>query len=149
MVAVDVYASPEIQALEGCEEGAKDLIKFLREDLRVPTGNIMTLFSQDATCSGIIQTINNHFAVNPVINQGDELIFYFAGRGSRTRAPKEWENEQSWIDLLCPHDFPGNLEDHASSLRYGIGEYALQGVIANAARNKGDNIVSSTPALSL
>ncbi|KDQ58476.1 hypothetical protein JAAARDRAFT_669678 [Jaapia argillacea MUCL 33604] len=120
--------------LRGAVNDAQNLDTFLREHIGVPASNIAMLIDHEATHRDILDTFNSHLLRNPRIRNGDPILFYFAGRGSRSHGGNGGEgSDQRWRDTICPYDRGvGDIGD------IGLDELSVH--LAGLASAKGGNI---------
>lgn len=90
------------------------MAEYLVHDLKVPYDNICLLlsgtsappgFASDvASRANILSTLYRHLRDNPKIRSGDNIIFYFAGRGARYSLEGTLNVTDDALDALCPAD---------------------------------------------
>ena len=107
--------------------------------LKVPEANVCTLTDENATREAILSSFQNHLIENPLIEKGDPIIFFFAGHGSRVKAPEEWETSDGKIETICPYD-EGTQEKDKITVT-GIDSMKINGLFRTLAGEKGNNIV--------
>ena len=123
---------------------------FLRHDLKVEEGNITLLRSEQATRKGILDALETLIG-NENIQNGDTILIFFAGHGSRAPAPEGWKSSDGRIEFICPHDI-GALQGDATDVGGGkrveaIPDRTLSALFRRLARQHGDNIVRSSRVL--
>jgi hypothetical protein len=77
--------------------------------------------------------------MDPSIQKNDLVIFFYAGHGSRTRAPIGWSTEDGLVETICPHDVDTKTKDGKSV--YGIPDFVIGAVMRNLAITRGANVV--------
>ncbi|MEO7360055.1 MAG: caspase family protein, partial [Gemmatimonadaceae bacterium] len=95
LVGIDKYPEPRHQ-LSGCRNDVEELAAVLA--LRVPTGSLhlKKLLDGEATRDGVISTFRAHLGQ---AKAGDTALFFYAGHGSRERAPEVfWPTEPDRLD---------------------------------------------------
>jgi hypothetical protein len=133
------YASPTIPCLRGSVNDAKAFKGFLTDRLHVPGVQIKLLLNKDATRSAILNTFQKHLTENPQIDEGDALIFFYAGHGSRIPAPGDWSTPDGMIETVCPYD--ERTKDEKGEDIHGIPDRSINAMFRELAAEKGDNIV--------
>jgi len=104
IVSASQYASSHIPSLKGCVNDAKAFKTFLNGRLCVPDSQIVLLMNKNATRKAILAAFYKHLMRNDDICEGDTIIFYHAGHGSRVTAPDGWAATDGKIETLCPYD---------------------------------------------
>ncbi|KAI0309849.1 caspase domain-containing protein [Amylostereum chailletii] len=139
IVGLDEYADPGVDNLFGAVGDARDLKKFLIENMNVPTFRIQELYNERATRENIKRCIRG-LATHPDIKKGDPILVFYAGHGSEAVPPKGW-SAGGWnkkIQMLAPYDFiPSTV---CSELGQGIPDITLSILLSDIAKVKGDNI---------
>jgi hypothetical protein len=132
--------------LEGCVNDAKAFKAFLTERLHVPDSQIMLLMNKGAIRSAILDAIHTHLATNTKINEGDAIVLFYAGHGSRVIAPPGWLTTDGKIETICPYD--ERTRDKNGVEIHGIPDRTINTILRHLAAKKGDNIVCVTDLLS-
>jgi len=140
VIAIDQYGNSEIPMLGGCKYDAEDFVDFLTESLRVPSSHTVFLKNEAATRQQIIWNIRSHFLRNEEIRKGDAIVFFYAGRGGRARAPLRWHVDGTTLDVICPFD--QGLEDGDGNLIHGLPARTFAGLMRQLAHEKGNNITT-------
>jgi hypothetical protein len=104
---------------------------------------IQSLINSKATRSAIIDAFKTHLLNNSEIPDKETaknttMIFFFAGHGSRAKAPHIPLTDDGMVETICPYDertFVGDKYVH------GIPDYVLGVLLRRLAQKKGDNIV--------
>lgn len=99
----------------------------------------MFLTNEDATRDAILGAFSTHLIENTKIEQGDAIILFYAGHGSRVKAPVGWAATDGFIETLCPHD--ERMKDDEGEEIYGIPDRTINLILRDLAAKKGDNIV--------
>jgi len=137
IIGIDSYKSGRIWNLRSCENDARRMKRWLTEDLDVPCHHICLLLGSQATKSGIEDAFMSHLVNNPSVEQGDALLFYFAGHGSCIPAPPGWfQSETGVVSVLCPHDHD---TQGVQGRIAGISDRSFHALIGELG-SKGDNI---------
>jgi hypothetical protein len=102
----------------------------------------MFLTNKDATRDAILTAFRQHLTTNDWIDEGDAIIFYYAGHGSRVKAPDGWPATDGMIETLCPYD--NGMTDEKGEAIHGIPDRTINVMLRDLAAKKGDNIVRLT-----
>ncbi|KZT03693.1 uncharacterized protein LAESUDRAFT_331738 [Laetiporus sulphureus 93-53] len=141
VIAIDRYRSDRIEDLAGCENDAKNIIGYLTGNLGVPPAHIKFLRNEEATREAILAAFQSHLLENPEIQNGDAIVFYYAGHGSRVESPREWlVPDGNMIETICPHD--ESTEDVTGNVVCGIPDRTFSALMRRLAHQKGDNITA-------
>ena len=132
VIGINNYQDGSAPTLRGCVNDSNTVFAYLKDTLHVPETNIVLLHNEQATREKILSTFESHFINNPAITRGDAIIFYFAGHGSRQRAPVDWHSEDNSVETICPYDV---------TKASGIPDYTLSHLLRQLAFHKGNNIV--------
>lgn len=136
LIGINKYQN--IRHLEGCVADVNDMMKFLMDSMGVPRERIVTLFDEQATRRNIISHIQS-LAEEGEIKKDDPILIFYAGHGAEAMPPEGWPTRDK-IQMLVPYDFvPCTNKDERAQ---GIPDIALNLLLSNLARIKGDNIVS-------
>ena len=76
---------------------------------------------------------------NDNIDEGDAIIIYFSGYGSRVTAPIGWAATDGRIETLCPYD-DGMIDENGETI-HGIPDRTINTLLRELAAIKGNNIV--------
>jgi hypothetical protein len=162
IVGIDNYRGFPLNALHGCVVDSINVANYLQS---IVSGHVETLTSDQsvfnflgtpskspivtlqngaASRSNIIEVFKAHLINNDNIKQGDAIIFYFAGHGSRQKVPHGWRTdgwfpEEDMVEVICPHDYA--LRDNRDNIP-GIPDRTMGALLIDLANNKGNNIVS-------
>lgn len=149
IIGVEKYKFPLWLNLEGCVADADDIVAYVTRYLGVSDDHISVLNNEMATRANIIHHIQV-LATDGRIAPNDPILIYYAGAVSIVQAPTPART--GWTDaptsLLHPYDFnpnPTTLSDNPS----GISDKMLNGLLANLATAKGNNIVRPSLACAL
>ncbi|KAG5639132.1 hypothetical protein H0H81_006721 [Sphagnurus paluster] len=142
IIGIDIYQATGIRDLNSCVKDARQIRRFLIDDLNVPRDHICLLLDDEATKLAIEDAFMSHLVNNTSINRGDAIVIYFAGHGSSIRAPKEWFEGDSYsetcnVEVLCPHDH--DTDQYGIPIA-GISDRSMHAVIGELAQIKGNNI---------
>ncbi|KAJ7124316.1 hypothetical protein C8R44DRAFT_584521, partial [Mycena epipterygia] len=142
IIGIDEYRS--IRRLHGCVNDANMFKNFLLDSpanngLGVPLSNIKFLINEAATRDRIISTFQSHFLHNKAIPDGGEaaIIFYFAGHGSRVKAPGNRLPADGKVETICPYD---ERCGKGSKYVHSIPDYVLAWLLSELGQKKGRNI---------
>ena len=94
--------------------------------------------NERATRSAIISNFQSHLIRNTGIQDGDAVVIYYAGHGSRVAPPAQWMLHNAAVELLCPHDERMTVN---GELVHGIPDRAINALLHELAAAKGNNIV--------
>jgi hypothetical protein len=101
--------------------------------------------NKSATRAAIIDAFHKHLTTNTNIDEGDAILFFYAGHGTRVNAPEDWPATDGKIETLCPHD--ERMEDDKGDKICGIPDRTINAMLRELAAKKGDNIVRITTLL--
>jgi uncharacterized caspase-like protein len=145
--------------LDGAVNDAKEFKKFLaapreapksdERGLGVPETQIKLLVNKQATRAAILSAFETHLLRNRSITQHDTMIFYFAGHGSRTEAPRNKLAEVApdrKLEVICPAD---ERTRDAAGYVHAIPDYILGWLLRRLAHKKGPHIVSAVSSVCL
>ncbi|ETW80067.1 hypothetical protein HETIRDRAFT_477650 [Heterobasidion irregulare TC 32-1] len=138
VVGINKYQHPGNFDLAGCVNDAKSMVTFLRDRLQVPEDHIAFLSDESATRKNIISTFSNHLTHNEEILEGDAMIMYYAGHGSRVPAPEGWQASDGQIETICPHD--EGMQTADGQVITGIPDRTVNTLLRELATKKGNNI---------
>ncbi|KAJ7151393.1 hypothetical protein C8R43DRAFT_487671 [Mycena crocata] len=136
VIGIDKYKSGAVWNLESCVDDAQQVQRWLHKDLKVPKDQICLLLDKHATKEHIEKSFLRHLVHNEKIQRGDAIVVYFAGHGSTIPAPDGWFHQGSvagTAEVLCSYDF-------AQRGTVGISDRALQSMLEELSKAKGDNI---------
>lgn len=112
---------------------------YLTQSLQVPESQIVSLTNETATRSAILDTFQKHLTNNTEIDNGDAIIFFYAGHGSRVEAPEGWPAIDGKIETICPYD--ERTYDQNGEMIQGISDRTINALFRGLAAKKGNNIV--------
>ncbi|KAJ7899339.1 caspase domain-containing protein [Mycena leptocephala] len=135
----DYFKTGDLPPLRGAVNDARLFEKYLL-DLHVPSTNIVVLENKNATRSAILSAFNSHLLDNSNIpDHGDAMmILFFAGHGSRFKAPSDLIAPGRMIEAICPVD--ERTKNNAGEYVHAIPDYVLVWLLAELAGKKGINI---------
>ncbi|KAJ7138040.1 hypothetical protein C8R44DRAFT_592157, partial [Mycena epipterygia] len=136
IIGINEYQSNSIQNLEGCENDAQTVKTFLTH--RFPESQIVLLLNADATRDAILEKFQAHLIDNSSIEKDDTIIIYFAGHGSRVKAPESWPSIDGKIETLVPYDERMKTLDGEDI--HGIPDRTINILLSRLATKKGNNI---------
>lgn len=122
---------------------ARAIKSILTSTLGVPDStNIVLLLNEEATREAIIRNFYRHLINNQDIRRGDPILFFYAGHGSRVRAPEGWEGADGYIETICPYD--ERMTNEKDQHIHGIPDRTFTSLLHKLANQKGNNIVSNS-----
>ncbi|KAJ7138048.1 peptidase C14, caspase domain-containing protein, partial [Mycena epipterygia] len=130
--------SSRIRNLEGCENDAQTVKTFLTDRFQMPESQIVLLLNADATRDAILEKFQTHLIDNPSIQPYDLIIIYFAGHGSRVKAPESWPSMDGKIETLVPYD--ERMKTLDGEYIHGIPDRTINMLLSRLATEKGNNI---------
>ncbi|MCR9249332.1 MAG: caspase family protein [bacterium] len=121
--------------LKGCVNDVELMKELLKSKFGFPEGNIKTLFDDQATRAGILDSFQNHLLKNT--KKGDIVVFYYSGHGAQIKnLDKNGSNEiDNLEEILVAHDF----EDSPNKPFRGILDDEINGLLIQLSR-KTDNV---------
>jgi len=131
------YRSP-LRPLKGAIADAQAMKAFFTSKLSVQDRHIRTLFGPEATHDNILDSFRTHLISNPDIRDGDPIVFYFAGHGTRCDAPDEWTTVDKKCEAICPWDV--SQTEEGNNTVYPIMDRTLWALLHGLAQEKGNNI---------
>ncbi|KAJ7453079.1 caspase domain-containing protein [Mycena latifolia] len=138
IIGIDEYLSNSIPNLRGCVNDAQTIRTFLTNRFHIPEPQIAFLTNGDATRAAILEKFQAHLIDNPSVEQGDTVIVYYAGHGSRAPAPDSWPSTDGKIETLVPHD--ERMKDPEGEAIHGIPDRTINMLLSQLATAKGNNI---------
>ncbi|KAL0954613.1 hypothetical protein HGRIS_003573 [Hohenbuehelia grisea] len=106
VIGINEYEKLE-SPLKGAVADTEDVVKYLRDTLRVPDRNIKCLHDKEATRQEILRCLTE-MVDDSRINPGDAILIYYAGHGAQCRPPQEWPTDAAYIQMICPYNFDPN-----------------------------------------
>ena len=105
-IGVDIYLSPSIPDLSGCVQDATRFLQYLKKHHNDQTYQLhaKSLFSggdQEPTRQNIIESIRTHLGQ---AQTGDQAILFYAGHGSKEKAPPSFGEADGHLQTLVPSD---------------------------------------------
>lgn len=142
IIGIDKY--PHLRAvdqLQGAVADARNVSRFLEDDLKVPSNHIRRLENEDATRTSIIESLQG-LMNDERIEKEDAILIYFAGHGAETVPPKDLpsggEKNPRMQMLLTANASYSNKWDNKEVLE----DYIFGRFIRKIAGKHGSNIVS-------
>jgi len=105
--------------------------------LHVPDNQMTLLLDKSATRDAIISAFRR-LIYDPTIRNGDTIIIFYAGHGSRVEAPSDWPSADGKIETICPHD--ERATDGHNNFIHGIPDRTINWMLHQLAAAKGNNI---------
>jgi hypothetical protein len=112
---------------------------YLSDGLEVPDSHIFFLSNTAATRDGIITSFWRDLINNESIEDGDTIIIFYAGHGSRASAPTGWIAADGQIETILPHDV-GTRDPEGEQIS-PIPDCTINELLRKLATAKGNNIV--------
>jgi hypothetical protein len=119
---------------------AQTIKTFLTNRFHIPEPQIAILVNADATRDIILEKFQSHLIDNSAIEQDDTIIIYYAGHGSRAKAPDSWPSMDGKIETLVPHDERTKTLVNGQVV-HGIPDRTINRLLSRLATAKGNNIV--------
>ncbi|KAG8767163.1 hypothetical protein FRC12_006421 [Ceratobasidium sp. 428] len=138
IIGINKYAAEQHQDLDGCVADATSMFNYFVEDLRVPQGQLLRLFDEQATRDGIINAFWTHLINNKNIKPSDPIVIYFAGHGNSLPAPTGIYTSDGRWEFILPHDAGTKYVD--GSYNFGIPDRTIGALLYKLSQEKGDNI---------
>ena len=139
IICINVYKARNCPTLNACVNDGKKLAAFLADKFPRQYLRIESLYNEMATYDRIL-SLFERASSNTSIQQGDLVIFYFAGHGSRNTAPEGWPTEDGWLEMICPYDVD-TVKDGRNI--YGIPDFVVGTLLRRLANKREANVVSS------
>ena len=117
------------------------MVDFLESYLSVPSSHIRVLKGSEATRQNILNAFQQHLTANPEIKDGDPMVFFFAGHGQHTPAPKGWTTDDGMVESICPWD-QTLVDEKGRNPVYGIPDRTVWALFHELAHLKGNNITA-------
>ncbi|KAK0489431.1 caspase domain-containing protein [Armillaria novae-zelandiae] len=139
LIGIDEYPH---KPLHGCVADARSIQEYLNEDLGVPNDHIKCLLGHQETPLTSSPTHDNIISAlyglvdNPAIANGDNILVYFAGAGTRYDAKECFHEDVKPIDAICPID-------RGVDLTYDISLREINGVFSQISREKGATMMNT------
>ncbi|KAJ7772893.1 caspase domain-containing protein [Mycena maculata] len=138
IIGIDQYLSNAIPNLRGCVNDAQTIRTFLTNKFHIPEPQIAFLADEGATREHILETFRTHLLENSSIEKDDTIILYYAGHGSRAKAPESWPSPDGKIETLVPHD--ERAQNEQGETIHGIPDRTINALLSQLATAKGNNI---------
>jgi Caspase domain len=124
--------------LKGCKHDVDSIEQFLKDTFE--DYSIKRLVDNEATCGMILSTFKEHFTMNEEIGQEDVMLFYYAGHGSRIKAPSGWVTQDGQIEIICPYDQDTEVQMEKKLRRIcGIPDHKLNEMLRELSSIKHNN----------
>jgi hypothetical protein len=95
--------------------------------------------SSGATRTKILNAWKTHLVDNDSIRNGDAIVIFFAGHGSRVQAPHRWPSTHGVIETICPQD--EGCKNQPDEFVHGLPDLVINMLLHRLAAAKGNNIV--------
>jgi len=143
IIGINNYQSKEFFRLRGAVPDGKEFKDYLMKRLRVPEGQISTLFGEQATRSAIIQAFKDLSKDNR-IKEGDPIFIFYAGHGAQKTPHPDWKEPNAKIEVIVPYDCTDDSDRQTPATGFvpSIPDITIAALINEIAREKGNNIVS-------
>jgi Caspase domain len=112
---------------------------FLVSRLHVPDSHIKLLINGGATRTKILNAWKTHLVDNDLIRNGDAIVIFFAGHGSRVQAPDGWPSTHGVIETICPQD--EGCKNQPDEFVHGLPDPVINMLQHWLAAVKGNNII--------
>lgn len=110
---------------------------------RDPRTQIVVLLNNAATREAIISNLEEHLIQNETISHDTPIVLFFAGHGSRSKAPTKWQSNDGAIEAICPYDMTTASHPDVKVIHV-IPDRTINTLLhALAAKRKNNNIVRS------
>lgn len=90
--------------MNGCLNDARLLEYYAIREFKIPESRITRLLGEAATRKAILSLFHTRLLESSDISPGDIVIFFYAGHGTRMRAPAGWKTSDDQIEAICPYD---------------------------------------------
>ncbi|KAJ7083811.1 caspase domain-containing protein [Mycena epipterygia] len=146
IIGINEYqATDDFSTLQGAVNDAQAFERYLldpreKQGLAVPADNIVVLLDDKATRENILATFLSHFLNNRKIPDGGKttMILFFAGHGTRIKAPDNLISHDGRVESICPVD--ERTTDASGKYVHTIPDYVLGWLLWELAAKKGPNI---------
>lgn len=140
LVGITEWKDPDWPEVIGAAEDVANTRKYLEQDLHTPSSNIHVLEGPNATRDGILAQFRHHLINNRAIQDGDPILFYYAGHGDITDAPPHWPviSDDRKIESIVPYDY--GTADRGGQYICGIPDRTIAALLEQLAERHGDNI---------
>ncbi|KAJ6582013.1 hypothetical protein B0H19DRAFT_984146, partial [Mycena capillaripes] len=145
IIGIDNYLVEDFTPLKGAVNDARAFQQYLLDTydengLQVLSNNIILLENKQATRDVILSTFKSHFTDNKNIPDHGEaqMIFYFAGHGSRAEATGNHMAKDYKVETICPVD--EGTKNAAGEYVHTIPDYIFGWLLKELAEKKGPNI---------
>ncbi|KAF8217083.1 caspase domain-containing protein [Mycena galopus ATCC 62051] len=137
----DYIKKDQLPPLLGAVNDAKAFREYLLKKLYVQDSNILSLENERATRANIMAAFKSHFLENQSIPDHGEttMIFFFAGHGSRVKAPPNIKVKDNMVEAICPVD-ERTTNDAGEEYVHTIPDYVLGRLLWEISEKKGRNI---------
>ena len=145
VVGINHYELNTVDDLQGACPDALALYEYLLTDLSVPSTHISLLLSDSspsqepphvpATRRNILSALHG-LCTNDEIRRDDNILFYYAGRGTHYSFPNG-RTSQRVVNALCPADRGKNL---TGEIVHDISGPLLASIVGNLQKDKGTAI---------
>jgi hypothetical protein len=105
LIGINKYPKlPAASQLRGCINDVDAIEAVLTSDrFGFPVGNVLKLVDAQATREGILTAFKTHLVENLRIREGDAVVVYFSGHGSRIK-DMHGDEESGYDQTLVPYD---------------------------------------------
>ena len=150
VIGINKYTSPTLSCLQGAVADADNFEDFLKESLKVPDTNIISLRDEQASRQKILSAFTSLRNIAKYKKDEAAIIIYFAGHGAQTNKTNEWHDwdaSNGRVGLICPSDIGRPTIARANGVEYEDVIQGISGRLVSAHLNrishvKGNNIVS-------
>ncbi|KAH9936995.1 caspase domain-containing protein [Fomitopsis serialis] len=138
VIGIGKYENLRIPPLRGCGNDTDDVVKYLRDDLGVPSPHIVNLRDEEATQSAILASLDQKLINNPRITKKNAVVIYFAGHGSYAQVSPQWGCVGNIAETICPYN-EGALSGKGGIVR-GIPQPTLHALLSRLEHVRGCDI---------
>ncbi|KAK0194511.1 caspase domain-containing protein [Armillaria mellea] len=147
IIGIDDYGHHGQYNLKGAKADADKFETFVREKLKAPETNILSLRDKYATRSAIINRFRSLENNEDIVRNDATIIIYYAGHGAVANKPEDWTDwpaPENKLEMLCPADI--SLPDSSASTGLsskvdGIPDRTISRLLLDISAAKGDNII--------
>ena len=139
IICINNYKAKNVPPLRACVNDGKKFARFLLSKFPEQALQIKPLLDGEATYDRII-SLFERASSDTSIQKGDLVIFFYAGHGTRTKAPDGWQAEGGLLEMICPHDIDTSKDGKNI---HGIPDFVVGTLLGRLANARGANVVST------
>ncbi|PBK84519.1 hypothetical protein ARMGADRAFT_1018470 [Armillaria gallica] len=134
-----------VRRLHGAVPDSDEFEAFLRDILKIPSGNIKCLRNKQATRLAIIEAVTALKDEKLIVKDKTAVVIHYAGHGAKATTPDAWKNwnaPDDLVELLCPFDTTIEVQPSRlpSALNRAIPDRTISYLLWELEKAKGDNI---------